>query len=123
MWTSKPDPWLPPPPNASASAFPTLSNEAMGPVPAARTRSPAENWLNGPPPTSNAVPVLPAKPSNDLNDVWSSTSKQPAADPWNSKPMMQQQVPDPWNSKTSSESLDPWAPVGGSLLDTASGVS
>lgn len=129
MWssTSKSDPWLPPPPHhaingAAASAFPLTSMEASGPVAAARTRSPAGNssssidgWLHsGPPPSSNAVPVLPAKQqSNDLNlsDAWSNKPDMM----WKQPPQLQQQkVPDPWISKTSSNeaSLDPWAPLG-----------
>lgn len=120
MWSSKPDPWLPPPPmsnGASASAFSALASE---PSLGARTKSPAgnssssiEGWLQTvPPPTSNAVPVLPAKPqSNELVDAW---SVKPA-DPWKQPSQQQpQQVPDPWNSKTSSEPLDPWAPIGNS---------
>jgi hypothetical protein len=107
--------------SAAASAFPLSSGQSLG----ARTKSPATNsstsiegWLqNVPPPTSNAVPVLPAKPqsnSNELADAW---SVKPA-DPWKQQPsqqqqqQQQQQVPDPWNSKTSNEPLDPWAPLG-----------
>lgn len=118
IWSaSKPDPWLPPPPmNNTASAFPlTLTAEARTKSPAATSSSSIEGWLqNVPPPTSNAVPVLPAKPlSNELNDSW-----PVKADPWaTNKPP--QQVPDPWNSKTSSDPLDPWAPLAGG--DLASG--
>lgn len=103
--------------NNTASAFPlTLAAEARTKSPAATSSSSIEGWLqNVPPPTSNAVPVLPAKPlSNELNDSW-----PVKADPWANKPP--QQVPDPWNSKTSSDPLDPWAPLAGG--DLASGVS
>lgn len=132
MWgaAAKPDPWLPPPPMSngggaaaaivSSSAFP-LSTEARTKSPAANSASSIEGWLqNVPAPSSNAVPVLPAKPaSSELNESW---SVKP--DPWGgavSKPT--QQVPDPWNnSKTSGDSLDPWAPVMGGE-NQASGVS
>lgn len=124
MWSgaaaSKSDPWLPPP-NNTASAFP-LAAEARTKSPAATSNSSIEGWLqNVPPPSSNAVPVLPAKPaSSELNDTWGAM-KQP--DPWSSsKP--QQQVPDPWNSKSSNENLDPWAPLAGlNAGNQASGVS
>lgn len=121
LWSSKPDPWLPPPgATAAATAFP-MPMESTGAI--ARTKSPnnaADGWLNNSahPPSSNAVPVLPAKPSNDLSDAW---SVKP--DPWNNKSTtqpIQSQVPDPWNAKTLNESsapLDPWAPLG----DSASG--
>ena len=122
MWSSKPDPWLPPP---GVSAYP-MSKESTGAI--ARTRSPnvaaADGWLNNSaiPPTSNAVPVLPAKPSNDLNDAWS--VKNP--DPWNNKhpQPIQSKVPDPWNGKTMNETapLDPWAPLSG-LGDSGVNVS
>lgn len=113
---SKPDPWLPPPTSNGgglASAFP-MPTESTGAI--ARTKSPiaADGWHNNtaPLPMSNAVPVLPAKPSNDL-DAWS--VKPELA--WNNKPPQQQpqpqpQVPDPWNIKgDAASSLDPWAPV------------
>lgn len=126
MWASKPDPWLPP----GGNAYP-ISKESTGAI--ARTKSPnvaaADGWLNNSanPPTSNAVPVLPAKPSNDLNDAWSaSLSVKP--DPWNNKHQtqpIQSKVPDPWNnSKTMHEttsSLDPWAPLSG--LTNSGGVN
>ncbi len=109
FWSStgaKPDPWLP---SANGgTAYP--GGESTGAI--ARTKSPiaAEGWHNNtaPPPMSNAVPVLPAKPpSNDL-DAWSSI--KPADIGWSAKPA--QQVPDPWNAKDdSASSLDPWAPV------------
>lgn len=128
IWSapSKPDPWLPPPPMngaSSASAFP-LTAEARTKSPAANSSSSIEGWLqNVQPPSSNAVPVLPAKPpSSELNDSWSSSSTGAIAkqDPWgSSKPP--QQVPDPWNSKTSSETLDPWAPVSDGGDNLASG--
>lgn len=127
VWSSpKPDPWLPPPTsNGSsglASAFP-MGGESTGAI--ARTRSPnaVEGWHNNsaPPPMSNAVPVLPAKPMNDL-DAWS--VKPDLA--WNSKPPQQQsQVPmsDPWNAKgDAAASLDPWAPVLGSEKQSNIGV-
>lgn len=117
LWSSKPDPWLPPPTSNGgglASAFPMPGGEHTGAI--ARTKSPnaAEGWHSNtaPLPMSNAVPVLPAKPSNDL-DAWS--VKPDLA--WNtSKPPPQQQpqsqVPDPWNVKgDAAASLDPWAPV------------
>lgn len=119
MWSSKPvDPWLPPPPSSStASAF-GLS-EASGPVAAARTISPSANsstsiegWLQNVPPMAGAVPVLPARPTNnDLDGAWS--MKPVNVDPWNNKPPQTQQVPDPWNSKSleKTEPLDPWAPL------------
>lgn len=128
IWSSKPaDPWLPPPPSsstASASAF-GLS-EASGTSAAARTISPSANssssiegWLHNVPPMAGAVPVLPAKPNNDLEGAWG--LKPATVDPWNSKPQTQT-VPDPWNSKSleKNEPLDPWAPVAKNL---ASGVS
>lgn len=119
LWApSKPDPWLPPPTSnggSLASAFP-MSGEHTGAI--ARTRSPqaAEGWPNNsaPMPMSNAVPVLPAKHSNDL-DAWSVKTPELA---WNSKPPQQQQtqVPDPWNAKgDAAASLDPWAPVDNKL--------
>lgn len=126
MWSSKPDPWLPPP---GVSAYP-LSKESTGAI--ARTRSPnvaaADGWLNNSaiPPTSNAVPVLPAKPSNDLNDAWSASLSVKNPDPWNNKhpQPIQSKVPDPWNAKTMNEtaSLDPWAPLSG-LSDSGVNVS
>lgn len=126
IWSSKPaDPWLPPPPSSSHSAAPTYS-EAMGPALAARTISPSANssssiegWLHNAPPMAGAVPVLPAKPNNDLDGAWS--MKPVNADPWNSKPQTHQ-VPDPWNSKSleRNEPLDPWAPL---TKNQSSGVS
>lgn len=122
IWSSKPaDPWLPPPPSTSSSSAAALAfpmSEARAPVPAGRTISPSANssssiegWLQNVPPMAGAVPVLPARPTNnDLDGAWS--MKPVNADPWNSKPQTQQ-VPDPWNSKTleKTEPLDPWAPV------------
>lgn len=119
MWSSKPvDPWLPPPPSSSAASAFGLS-EASGPVAATRTISPSANsstsiegWLQNVPPMAGAVPVLPAKPTNnDLDGAWS--MKPVNADPWNNKPPQTQQVPDPWNSKSleKTEPLDPWAPL------------
>ncbi|KAG5678515.1 hypothetical protein PVAND_008182 [Polypedilum vanderplanki] len=116
-WSTKPaDPWLPPPPmsngSSAASAFPLSSEQSLG----ARTKSPAgnssssiEGWLqNVPPPTSNAVPVLPAKPQSNSHEL-SDWSVKP--DPWKQpSQQQQQQVPDPWNLKTSND--DPWAPIG-----------
>ncbi|XP_070489832.1 epsin-2 isoform X2 [Chironomus tepperi] len=120
IWSApKPDPWLPPPPmNNTASAFP-LTSEARMKSPAANSSSSIEGWLqNVPPPTSNAVPVLPAKPlSNELNELNSWPVK---ADPWATNNKPPQQVPDPWNSKTSTDPLDPWAPLAGGG-DLASG--
>jgi epsin len=114
LWSAKPDPWLPPP-SSGNSAFP-MSMESTGAI--ARTKSPnaADGWLNNSahPPTSNAVPVLPAKPSNDLNDAWSVKT-----DPWKAPQPTQTQVPDPWKISNDSAPLDPWAPLG----DIASGVS
>jgi epsin len=117
LWSAKPDPWLPPPSGSSAFPMPMESTGAI-----ARTKSPnvsADGWINNSahPPTSNAVPVLPAKPSNDLNDAWSLKT-----DPWNTKAPQQPtqtQVPDPWKMSNDSAPLDPWAPLG----DLASGVS
>lgn len=133
MWSaSKPDPWLPPPPHmngAGATALPAFPLEqslgARTKSPAANSSSTIEGWLqNVPPPTSNAVPVLPAKPqsnTNELADAWS-IKPDPWKQPQQSQPQ-QQQVPDPWNSKTSNEPLDPWAPLSGGELNQASGVS
>lgn len=127
IWAAKPaDPWLPPPPSSlnshTASAFP------MSDVAAARTISPSANssssiegWLqNVPPPMAGAVPVLPAKPTNnDMDGAWS--MKPVNVDPWNGK-QHTQQVPDPWNSKSldKAEPLDPWAPI---MKNQSSGVS
>jgi epsin len=119
LWPSKPDPWLPPPTSNGgglASAFP-MSGESTGAI--HRTKSPiaAEGWHTNaaPLPMSNAVPVLPAKPSNDL-DAWSVKPdlswKQPQQQP------QQSQVPDPWNIKgDAAASLDPWAPVSENKLN------
>lgn len=89
-----------------------MPGESTGAI--ARTKSPnsVEGWHSNtaPLPMSNAVPVLPAKPSNanDL-DAWSGKPDLT----WNGKPPQQQStVPDPWNIKgDAASSLDPWAPV------------
>jgi hypothetical protein len=113
--------------NGASSAFPALTAEARTKSPAANSSSSIEGWLQNsqPPPSSNAVPVLPAKPpSSELNDSWSSSTGAVAKpDPWGINKQPPQQVPDPWNSKTSSETLDPWAPVSGGGDILTSGVS
>lgn len=132
IWSSKPaDPWLSPPPSSSQAppSYGALSEASGGaPIPAARTISPSANsstsiggWLQNVPPMAGAVPVLPAKPTNnDLDGAWS--MKPVNTDPWNSKPQTQQ-VPDPWNSKSlEKDPLDPWAPVTKNLQQP-SGVS
>lgn len=124
IWSSKPaDPWLPPPPSSSLASASLLSEAAGGAPISARTISPSANsstsiegWLQNVPPMAGAVPVLPAKPTNnDLEGAWS----RPPTDPWNSKPQTQQ-VPDPWKTSEKSEPLDPWAPV---AKNQPSGVS
>lgn len=119
LWSSKPaDPWLPPPPSSSnhAAAFGLAEASGPAPIPAARTISPSANstssiegWLQNVPAMAGAVPVLPAKPNNDMDGAWSMPKP---ADPWINKPQTQQVPSDPWNSKSAEKApLDPWAPI------------
>lgn len=112
IWSSKPaDPWLPPPPSTSNAAAGGLYPPLRRAISPAGNSTSIEGWLQNVPPMAGAVPVLPAKPTNnDMDGAWS--MKPVNVDPWNSKPQTQQ-VPDPWNSKSleKSEPLDPWAPV------------
>lgn len=130
IWSSKPaDPWLPPPPSSNNAAAFGLA-EASGPNPAARTISPSANstssiegWLQNVPAMAGAVPVLPAKPNNDMDGAWSMPMPMPKpADPWN-KPQTQQVPSDPWNSKSAEKApLDPWAPIMKTQAAAPSGV-